>query len=153
MGIHICHFNCQIYCHHFICHTSYFNQSFNSNYCGYHLGSDGYLLRSDGPCVKTKCVQCCIETRMPLSPSDIKRILKVGYGLNDFRMKLGDGWRLKNISGRRIFLSGDDCTIYPYRPEGCQLYPLIYDEDLRHAIIDHLCPYSCDSQLGKKTLG
>jgi Fe-S-cluster containining protein len=106
--------------------------------------SDGYLLRSGGPCVKHKCVQCCIETRMPLSPSDIKRIVKLGYGLTDFTLKLSDGWRLKNISGRCVFLSGDGCTIYPYRPEGCQLYPLIYDEELRHAVIDHLCPYGCE---------
>jgi Fe-S-cluster containining protein len=105
---------------------------------------DGYLLRSGGPCVKHKCVQCCIETRMPLSPSDIKRIMKLGYRLTDFTLKSGDGWRLKNISGRCVFLSEGGCTIYPYRPEGCQLYPLIYDEELRHAVIDHLCPSGCE---------
>ncbi|MDI6885198.1 MAG: YkgJ family cysteine cluster protein [archaeon] len=114
--------------------------------------SDGYLLRSGVPCVKNKCVQCCIETRMPLSPLDIKKILKVGYGLNDFTIELDDRWRLKNISGRCVFLSEGGCKIYPYRPEGCQLYPLIYDEDLRYAVIDHLCPYGREFTVKKEDI-
>jgi Fe-S-cluster containining protein len=69
--------------------------------------------------------------------------VKLGYTLSDFITVKSDGERqLKNISGRCVFLSEDGCTIYPYRPEGCQLYPLIYDADLRQAVRDHLCPYA-----------
>jgi len=98
-------------------------------------------LRSGVPCMEHKCVECCVETRMPLSRLDINRILKMGYQLEDFAIKTEEGWRLKNSSGRCFFLSEGGCKIYPYRPEGCRLYPLVYDEDLKKAALDHLCPY------------
>ena len=101
-------------------------------------------LRSGIPCVNHRCVQCCIETRMPLSVFDVTKIVKRGYDLSDFTIKAGEGRQLKNITGRCVFLSEDGCTIYPYRPEGCQLYPLIYDEERRKAVMDHLCPYASE---------
>jgi len=115
--------------------------------------SDRHPVRSDIPCVKHNCVQCCLETRMPLSPLDITRIMKLGYRLNEFTKPLdGKGWRLKNVSGRCVFLSEGGCMIYPYRPEGCQLYPLIYAESLRQAVIDHLCPYGCEFKVRKEEI-
>lgn len=48
---------------------------------------------------------------------------------------------MKNVSGRCVFLSERGCVIYPNRPEGCRLYPLIYDEGVQRAVIDPLCPY------------
>lgn len=98
-------------------------------------------LRSGVPCVKHRCVQCCIETRMPLSHQDIKRILKIGYRLEDFAVEKGKGWRLKNLSGRCVFLSEGSCKIYSHRPEGCRIYPLVYNENMKKAVIDPLCPY------------
>jgi Fe-S-cluster containining protein len=103
-----------------------------------------YPLRSGIPCVKHRCVQCCIETSMSLSSLDIQKIVKLGYDLSDFTIKADGGRQLKNIAGRCVFLSEDGCTIYPYRPEGCQLYPLIYDAELHKAVIDHLCPYASE---------
>lgn len=100
-----------------------------------------HQLTSGIPCIKHGCVECCIETMMPLLDSDIKRIVKLGYKLDDFAVKTGDGWRLKNISGGCFFLSNNGCRIYPQRPEGCRLYPLIYDENLRKPMIDSLCPH------------
>jgi len=93
-------------------------------------------------CVRHKCVECCLETRMPLSNFDLKRILKLGYKLEYFAVKTDGEWRLKNKSGRCVFLIEEGCGIYPHRPEGCRLYPLVYDENLRKAVIDPLCPYS-----------
>lgn len=129
-------------------------QQFHNPLCSTqrHECSDRHLLRSGVPCVHHKCVRCCIATKMLLSPLDIKRILKLGYGRDDFTIKLQDGWRLKNIAGKCVFLSEDGCKIYPYRPEGCQSYPLIYHEELRHAIIDHLCPYGTEFIIKKEDI-
>jgi len=98
-------------------------------------------LTSGIPCVKHKCVKCCLETRMPLSNLDLKRILKLNYRLECFAEKTQGRWRLKNNSGRCGFLLEEGCGIYSHRPEGCRLYPLVYDETLKKAVIDPLCPY------------
>ena len=108
-----------------------------------------YQLTSGIPCIRHGCVECCIETMMPLLDSDIKRIIKLGYKLDDFAVRTEDGWRLKNISGRCFFLSKNDCRIYPQRPEGCRLYPLIYDENLEKPIIDPLCPHGNEFEVRK----
>ena len=100
-----------------------------------------HLLTSGIPCVKHKCVKCCLETRMPLSNPDLKRILKLGYKLECFAEKTQGGWRLKNNSGRCVFLLEERCGIYSHRPEGCRLYPVVYDENQKKSAIDLLCPY------------
>ena len=91
--------------------------------------------------MKHKCVECCLETRMPLSNFDLKRILKLGYKPEYFAVRTDGEWRLKNNSGRCVFLSEESCRIYRHRPEGCRLYPLVYDENLRKAVVDPFCPY------------
>ncbi len=78
---------------------------------------------------------------MPLSDLDLERILKLGYKLEYFAVKTREGPRLRNRSGRCVFLKQEGCEIYPYRPEGCKLYPLVYDETLEEPVIDSLCPY------------
>jgi Fe-S-cluster containining protein len=78
---------------------------------------------------------------MPVSNLDVKRILKLGYRLEYFAVRTEEGWRLKNSSGRCIFLQQEGCQIYPDRPEGCKLYPLVYDETLEEPVIDSICPY------------
>jgi len=103
-----------------------------------------HVLGSGMPCVNHTCVQCCLETQMLLSPDDLRRIVRLGYDLDDFAVQVDDGWSLKNVSGHCVFLAKDGCTIYPNRPEGCQLYPLIYDETRHQAILDYLCPYSSE---------
>ncbi|MBN1455615.1 MAG: YkgJ family cysteine cluster protein [Methanomicrobia archaeon] len=97
------------------------------------------------PCVSHSysCIQCCLDTNMPLSSSDITRIVKLGYEFGNFVKTLADGaYQLRNSSGRCVFLSEVGCTIYPDRPAGCQLYPLIWDKDCGHAVRDHLCPHA-----------
>ena len=107
-----------------------------------------HSLESGIPCVKHKCVKCCLETRMPLSDLDLNRILKLSYRLEYFTVKTKKGWRLKNDSGRCIFLK-EGCEIYPNRPEGCRLYPLVYDENRIDMEIDPLCPHGCEFKVIK----
>ena len=111
--------------------------------------TERHPLNSGIPCAKHGCIWCCIETRMPLSCLDVRRLLKMGYQLEDFATRMEEGWRLKNRSGRCVFLSESGCKIYPCRPEGCQLYPLVYDEDLRKAALDDLCPYGREFKVTK----
>jgi Fe-S-cluster containining protein len=107
-------------------------------------------LSSGIPCTSHSCMQCCLETSMPLSSSDITRIVNLGYELCDFVTTLAGGaYQLRNIAGRCVFLSEVGCTIYPDRPEGCQLYPLIWDEDFGQAVRDHLCPHAGEFDVRK----
>ena len=84
---------------------------------------------------------------MPLTSSDINRILRLGYKLEDFAVKVGGEWRLKNINGKCVFLGDEGCRIYPYRPLGCRLYPLVYDEASGTARFDELCPYADEFEM------
>ena len=79
---------------------------------------------------------------MPLTSSDINRILRLGYRLEDFAVKVEGEWRLRNIHGKCVFLGDEGCRIYPYRPLGCRLYPLVYDESSRIVRFDEICPYA-----------
>ena len=110
-------------------------------------------LGSGIPCVNHRCVRCCIETSMPLSALDIAEIVKRGgYDPSDFTIEADGVRQLKNIAGRCVFLSEDGCTIYPYRPEGCRIYPLIYDEARRKAVMDPLCPYAAEFDVTKRDI-
>ena len=78
---------------------------------------------------------------MILSNNDIEKIQKIGYTKNFFVRKK-DGWmKLKNKNGRCVFHNGKICIIYNQRPEGCRLYPLIFNIELKSAVIDNFCPY------------
>jgi len=92
-------------------------------------------------CINIKCIQCCKDTNMLLSKMDIKRIESLGYSC-DFFVDTHDGWfQLKNRDGHCVFHNGMKCLIYEHRPEGCQLYPIIFDKENNCAILDEECPY------------
>ena len=79
---------------------------------------------------------------MIVSNNDIKRIEQCGYQKKDFVIRK-DGWQqLKNKNHRCVFHDGTTCIIYPNRPVGCQLYPIIYDMDTKEAVLDEDCPYT-----------
>jgi len=103
--------------------------------------TEKHPLSSGIPCAIHSCVKCCIETRMPLSRFDIARISRQGYRYKDFVVKRGKERYLKNNNGRCVFLGDSGCIIYPFRPEGCRLYPLVYDEDYGKAVVHDYCPY------------
>jgi hypothetical protein len=104
-------------------------------------GTGKHLLSGGVPCVIHGCVKCCIETRMPLSRSDIERISRQGYRFKDFVLKRKRERFLRNSKGRCVFLGEDSCKIYSFRPEGCRLYPLVYNENNGKAVVHDLCPY------------
>lgn len=91
-------------------------------------------------CLETKCIQCCLETNMLLSYRDIEIIEKLGHQ-KDFFVVEKEGWlQLRNHHGRCVFHNGNKCTIYNHRPEGCSLYPIVYDKTNKQAILDDECP-------------
>ena len=107
-------------------------------------GTGKHLLSSGVPCMIHGCVKCCIETRMPLSRSDIERISGQGYRFKDYVLKRKRERFLRNSNGRCVFLGDDGCKIYSFRPEGCRLYPLVYDEKNKKAVVHDLCPYGLE---------
>ncbi|MBN1280140.1 MAG: YkgJ family cysteine cluster protein [Candidatus Thermoplasmatota archaeon] len=91
-------------------------------------------------CLDTHCLKCCTETNMVLSNHDIGTLQQQGYDPTFF-IEEHDGWlQLKNRHGRCVFHDGDRCTVYEHRPQGCTLYPVVYDKDRRCAILDKDCP-------------
>ena len=89
-----------------------------------------------------RCSKCCYGTEMPLTTEDIERIERLGYPREYFVETGIDGIpRLRNINGHCVFLDAVTglCMIYPWRPEGCRLYPLVY-EPCRGVTVDPECP-------------
>lgn len=88
------------------------------------------------------CGKCCYDTKMPLTKRDIERIERIGFPENYFIDHRGRIPRLKNVEGHCVFLDPNTnaCTIYSERPEGCRLYPLMYDEEKDSIVVDPLCP-------------
>jgi Fe-S-cluster containining protein len=77
---------------------------------------------------------------MPLSDEDIRRIVALGHQQVMFTVERGEIKHLRNRRGKCIFL-GDGCTIYQDRPEGCRLYPVVYESVENRAVLDEGCPH------------
>lgn len=98
-------------------------------------------------CDFADCYKCCIETEMILTDDDLNRIENLGYNKNQFCLDPNetDGyWQLRNknsiLGNICYFLSNEGkCTIYENRPQGCQIYPLIYDFEFGKPVIDEDC--------------
>jgi uncharacterized protein len=100
---------------------------------------------SDGsPCLRHRCITCCIETEMPLTEDDIERIKKLGYKRTDFTVEAEGETRLRNLAKSCFFLKDHKCRIYESRPEGCRIYPLVYDVDFHKFVFDTVCPHSVE---------
>jgi Fe-S-cluster containining protein len=79
---------------------------------------------------------------MPLTEEDIERIERLGYPRDYFVVVGEDGIpRLRNVDGHCVFLDVETgrCKIYPYRPLGCRLYPLVYVPGVG-VTVDDECP-------------
>jgi len=98
-------------------------------------------------CLQYGCIKCCLNTEMELSSSDIVWIRGLGFSEDFFIIKKNGNRQLKNLSGRCVFHNGQRCTIYNYRPEGCRLYPAVFDEDVGEVVLDSYCPHSAKFQL------
>ncbi len=107
-------------------------------------------LISGATCLRRGCVLCCIETEMPLTDEDLKRIEKLGFKRADFAVNVEGETRLRNVSKRCFFLENEKCTIYENRPEGCRIYPLVYDADSYKFIFDPVCPHAVEYKVTKE---
>ena len=103
-------------------------------------------------CMRYKCVQCCLETEMPLSKEDIERIKGLGFDYDYFVVKRSGWLQLRNYDGRCVFNDGKRCLIYKNRPEGCRLYPIIYYEDNKCVALDEECPLIDEFKISEKDL-
>jgi Fe-S-cluster containining protein len=99
-----------------------------------------YNLNDGIPCIQNNCIKCCKETQMSLTCKDIKRISKLGFKPEDFIVET-KGMYLKNKLGKCVFLLEDRCKIYGSRPEGCKLYPLVYNDETKNTLLDNYCPF------------
>jgi Fe-S-cluster containining protein len=89
---------------------------------------------------------------MLLSNKDIQQIKELGFPIDFFTISI-DGWiRLKNKKGRCVFHDGAHCVIYEKKPEGCQLYPIVYDIDTKQAFLDDECPQKTQFNITKHHL-
>jgi len=77
---------------------------------------------------------------MVLTYRDIENIQKRGYDRKFFVLEQNGWLQLKNYQGRCVFHNGTQCIIYFQRPEGCTLYPVVYNKDNNSAILDSECP-------------
>jgi len=78
---------------------------------------------------------------MLLSNEDIEKIEQLGYNRHYFTKSKKSWLKLKNKDGKCVFHDGKKCSIYDNRPEGCKLYPLIYDRENSCAIADDECMF------------
>jgi uncharacterized protein len=101
------------------------------------------------------CGVCCTETEMMLSQKDIARLKKMGFEQDFFVRMDRQGYALlKNRDGYCVFYNLDKrrCDIYPNRPVGCRVYPVIFDEDKGEVIFDDICKSSSSITLREKEL-
>jgi Fe-S-cluster containining protein len=77
---------------------------------------------------------------MELSSDDIKTLKDINYRLEEFAVFDGGVARLRNVNGHCYFYipSNRKCRIYPKRPLGCYIYPVVYLEN-EGAIVDEFC--------------
>ena len=92
-------------------------------------------------CLDRNCVTCCLETEMPLTEDDMKRIEKLGFKRLEFTVEVEGETRLLNVNGTCFFLKDGRCKIYVDRPEGCRIYPLVYDVETHKFVYDKVCPH------------
>jgi uncharacterized protein len=88
-----------------------------------------------------RCGMCCQETEMLLSEGDIKRIERLGYGTKRFvRIDKAGYAKLRNTQKHCVFYDPlkKECSIYDRRPEGCHVYPVVFDYSAG-IVVDEIC--------------
>lgn len=92
---------------------------------------------------------------MLLSAKDIECLEKKGYNIDFFVRFDKEGYAtLRNHQGHCVFYDPKKrhCKVRAHRPEGCRIYPIIYDED-KGITVDAICPSRntvTDKQKAKK---
>ncbi|MHB8634251.1 MAG: YkgJ family cysteine cluster protein [Thermoplasmatota archaeon] len=107
------------------------------------------------PCLSNGCAACCMDTQMLLTQADIERLS--GGPVEDFWFTAEDGFRqlrTQEAPGRPcVFLDeAGRCRVHGKRPEGCRLYPAVWEGDLRKAALDATyCPHTAGFRLDSGT--
>ena len=108
-------------------------------------------MEEQSPCLKNGCSICCRNTQMPLTNEDTKRISTIsGLNIDKFTVKNDGFLQLMNNPETKacVFLKTDSdeisapgiCSIHDFRPKGCQIYPVIIDEN-ENVVTDEICPH------------
>jgi Fe-S-cluster containining protein len=103
--------------------------------------------RSENVCLARGCSACCRGTEMLLTEADVERLSAARPGA-DFHFRAPDGYlQLKTRpedTDPCVFLTLDGrCSVHDVRPEGCRLYPGVWDEELRRTHLDdEHCPHT-----------
>ncbi|MEK6985953.1 MAG: YkgJ family cysteine cluster protein [Candidatus Thermoplasmatota archaeon] len=116
-------------------------------------------VKGANPCQAHGCSACCHDIEMLLTDADLARLRAVA-GRDDFWFQAEDGYlQLHTRDGSPAqgsnaapgatprpctFLSdAGSCTVWAARPEGCRLYPAIWDADqVRAELDDDYCPHT-----------
>ncbi|MCA1811234.1 MAG: YkgJ family cysteine cluster protein [Halobacteriales archaeon] len=110
-------------------------------------------VRGAMPCLERRCSACCHDTEMLLTDGDVARIAALRPGV-DFWFTADDGFRqLRTRDGPAavggtgrpcVFLAPEGtCGIHADRPEGCRLYPAVWDLEREAAELDaECCPHT-----------
>ena len=88
-----------------------------------------------------RCGICCQETDMLVSRKDISRLEKRGFSQDSFVRFDREGYALlRNRQGHCVFYNAQErrCNVYAFRPSGCRIYPVLFDED-RGIVVDSIC--------------
>lgn len=111
------------------------------------------------PCRSSGCTACCHDTEMLLSEADIARLTASGADPEGWltasdgyvQLRVRDAPALPGMQGRPCwFLRSDGaCGVYEARPEGCRLYPAVYDGAV--ALDDEECPHTDAFDLDRST--
>jgi uncharacterized protein len=85
---------------------------------------------------------------MTLTEADVAQLQRAGF--EGFSRVNDDGdLELVNRDGACVFFEDGRCRVYPVRPEGCRLYPLILDVDEDRVFRDRFCPHRLEFPLTK----
>ncbi len=112
-------------------------------------------VRSGNPCRDHGCSACCHDTEMLLTEADLAR-LRATTGRDDFWFQADDGYlQLRTRDGPAapgapsptakpcaLLAADGTCSVWEDRPEGCRLYPAVWDSELRKSHFDVDCPHT-----------
>ena len=105
------------------------------------------------PCLANGCSACCHDTEMLLTNDDVRRLEALRPGLafaaladdGYLQLRSRDAPPVRGMKGKPcVFLDeAGRCSVHDHRPEGCRLYPAIWDDDAGQAVLDagH-CPFT-----------
>jgi len=78
---------------------------------------------------------------MSLTLEDVERLEAAGE--RAFHHEVEDGTlRLLTVEDRCVFLADGRCRVYPNRPDGCVLYPLVWNVIGHEPDLHEFCPYA-----------